>query len=197
MSRRLGYARVLRASAWLAVVTVFVPSMAWACLEPVRVLAPALAGASCPSERICLDDETRYGEASALYEAAFERVQATLGTFRTPPRVTFCSSETCFESFGLRKSAGHTFGTWGIVIGPRGWQPHYVRHEMIHHLQAERVGNVRFWRCPEWFGEGMAYALSEDPRASLTEPFQGYRLRFEAWQRARGTADLWARACER
>ena len=189
--------RALRASAVLAAVTVLVPSVAWAYIKPVRVLAPQLAGAACPNDHLCLDDETRYAEASALYDAALTRVSSTVGAFRTPPRVTFCASEVCFATFGLSKPAGHTLGTWGIVIGPRGWQPHYVRHEMIHHLQAERVGNVRFWRCPEWFGEGMAYALSEDPRTTLTEPFQGYRHRFEAWRGARGVADLWAQACER
>lgn len=194
---RLFGKRARRAGMWLAAGALLVPSVAWACIKPVRVLAPGLAGTTCPSDRLCLDDETRYAEASALYDAAFARVSATVGTFRAPPRVIFCASEACFENFGLRKPAGHTFGTWGIVIGPRGWQPHYVRHEMIHHLQAEHFGKLRSWRCPEWFGEGMAYALSEDPRPTLSEPFEGYRRRFAAWRRALGTADLWAQACER
>jgi hypothetical protein len=70
-----------------------------------------------------------------------------------------------------------------------------VRHEMIHHLQKERLGNLRCWLVtPEWFFEGMAYALSEDPRATLAEPWQQYRSRFLAWYQRVGKARLWAEA---
>jgi hypothetical protein len=67
------------------------------------------------------------------------------------------------------------------VIGPRAWKPFYVRHELIHYSQAERLGTLSLLLKPQWFVEGMAYALSQDPRAPLAEPFESYRRSFLAW----------------
>ena len=90
-------------------------------------------------------------------------------------------------------------GTGGMphvqaLFGPRAWHPYYVRHELIHQLQHERLGSYRFVRAPKWFIEGMAYAMSDDPRAVLAEPCQQYRARFEAWRRGLGQRELWAEA---
>jgi hypothetical protein len=52
----------------------------------------------------------------------------------------------------------------------------------------------RFHRGPEWFIEGMAYSLSEDPRTELAEPFEQYRSQFEAWFRSVGKEQLWEQA---
>jgi hypothetical protein len=48
----------------------------------------------------------------------------------------------------------------GIVISPRGWDGHFVRHEMIHHRQAEELGLLSGILKPEWLIEGMAYSLA-------------------------------------
>lgn len=44
--------------------------------------------------------------------------------------------------------------------------------------------------------EGMAYALSDDPRPELSEPYQTYRVRFEEWYRSVGKEMLWEFAHE-
>ena len=93
-----------------------------------------------------------------------------------------------------RRSAA-TLGTVAIVVSPRAWQPHYVRHEMLHHIQNERLGSLKVWMVsPEWFVEGMAYSLSEDPRPVLSEPWQHDRAEFEAWLRQVGKDHLWEAA---
>jgi hypothetical protein len=33
----------------------------------------------------------------------------------------------------------------------------------------------------DWIIEGMAYALSDDPRPELEQPWQSYRARFSEW----------------
>jgi hypothetical protein len=172
---------------------VSLPPAAWWLVRPVRVFFPSWAGMSCRGA-VCTDDPARFEEAAALYEEALTFVASSVGAVRRKPRVVFCGSEACFSSFGLAKPAGHTFGTFGIVIAPRGWKPYYVRHEMIHHLQAERLGNLQLWRGPDWFFEGMAYSLSEDPRRPLSETFEGYRSRFEEWYRSTGQDRLWVAA---
>lgn len=171
-----------------------IPVAAWAFIKPMRVVAPELVGLSCISKFICTDDKSRYGQTIALYDDALHFVDSTVGSIKNPPRVIFCSSETCFQSFGLGKRSAATIGTFGIVISPRAWKPYYVRHEMIHHLQDERLGMIKAWRDPKWFIEGMAYALSEDPRPKLSAPFEQYRSKFKIWYQQVGKNRLWAEA---
>jgi hypothetical protein len=173
------------------------PIAIWAFCKPVRVLAPELTGVSCMNDYLCTDDPSRQSEASDLYEDAVQFVTASVGEIRHKPRAVFCTTDDCGRSFGLGKRSSATIGTSGIVVSPRAWQPHYVRHEMIHHLQNEQLGTLKAWLVtPEWFIEGMAYALSSDPRAVLVEPWQQYRSRFEEWYRAVGRERLWTEAAK-
>ena len=170
------------------------PLAAWAFCKPVRVLAPELAGVSCMSEFICTEDVARHAEATVLYDEAYEFVLSSVGTIERRPRVIFCSSQACFRSFGFDRAAAHTVGVSGIVLGPRAWKDYFLRHEMIHHLQAERLGVIRQWLMPEWFTEGMAYVFSQDPRSAIAEPWQGYRSEFERWYQSVGKENLWVEA---
>jgi len=170
------------------------PLAAWAFVKPVRVLAPQLEGLACYG-LVCVDDPAHRAKATTLYGDAVRFVQASVGAMRTTPRALFCSTPACSEKFGLNRRNAYTVGTFALVIGDRGWQPYYVRHELIHHLQNERLGSIRnSFLKPVWFREGMAYSLSEDPRRPLPEPLQGYRSEFEAWFRQIGLARLWGEA---
>jgi len=164
--------------------------------KPVRLLAPALAGVSCLTEVICTDAPQRRDEARQLYAEAFALVARQLGPLTSRPRAVFCASEACARSFGLGRSTAKTVGPLGTIFGPRAWKPHYVRHELIHQRQNERLGIYRALRSPAWFIEGMAYSLSEDPRRPLAEPFEQYRSLFEAWSRSVGKDALWQKTSE-
>ena len=180
---------------FLIVALLALPVTAWAFFKPVRVIAPELAGVSCITDVICIDDPLLYEKASRLYENAIQFVDTSIGEIRHKPRVIFCSTDTCFHSFGLGKRSAATIGTFAIVVSPRAWEPYYVRHEMIHHLQKEQLGNLKAWiSTPEWFMEGMAYSLSEDPRIVLSQPWQQYRSQFDAWYQQVGKQQLWAGA---
>lgn len=171
------------------------PAVAWAIYKPVRVLAPQwVNGISCVTAQICLDDVSRYPEASELYQSALRFVTTAVDPIQEFPRVIFCPTEACFQSFGFDKASASTVGKSGIVIGPNAWTAYYVRHEMIHHLQAERLGVLTQWLGSAWFIEGMAYSLSEDPRQPLPEPWQQHRTRFEAWFQQVGKERLWEEA---
>jgi len=178
----------------LLIGVLLIPVATWAFIKPVRVVAPELAGIPCSSEFICTDDVSRYQEAAAIYDEALHFVDSAVGSIEKKPHVTFCSTEACFQSFGLGKRSAATIGNFGIVISPRAWQPYYVRHEMIHHLQNERLGMLKVWRDPQWFIEGMAYSLSEDPRPKLSEPFEQYRSQFKEWYKQAGKEELWSKA---
>ena len=106
----------------------------------------------------------------------------------------FCASEGCYQSFGFKNASAESIGRFCIVVSPRAWKPYYIRHEMIHRLQAQQLGLFTMWREPQWFIEGIAYSLSEDPRPMIAEPFQQYRSQFETWYREVGKERLWAEA---
>ena len=171
-----------------------VPVASWFVVKPIRVMAPTLAGVTCPTAQICLDDASQLAAATALLAEAQGFVAARLAPLHKAPRVIFCTTTACAATFGLGARAAVTVGTLGTVIGPRAWKPYYLRHELIHQLQAERLGVFSTLFKPAWFVEGMAYALSGDPRAVLAEPWQGYRARFGDWVAGVGGGDVWAAA---
>jgi len=180
----------MKALKWILLFSLLLPAGAFAVVKPVRILIPQINGATCPENNLCIDDEKRLNEAKALYTDALKFVQDKLGAFDTTPRVVFCSSQKCFNEFGGGKRSAVTIGSFGVVIAPKGWKYYYVRHELIHHWQAEKLGNFKFWREPDWLTEGMAYSLSGDPRKFLDQPFQTYRSSFNEWNRARGAGGL-------
>jgi hypothetical protein len=149
----------LIAVALIPVATLAIPS-------PLRAFAPGLFGLVC-EDRVCVDDAQRLAEAQELVRSARTDVAQKLGAPHTLPLALFCSSEQCFLTFGKRRSTAATFGGKAMLIGPRGWAAHFVRHELIHAVQYEKLGLIRAWRGPQWITEGMAYSLSEDPRRPL------------------------------
>jgi hypothetical protein len=177
----------------LGAVLFIVPLAAWALVKPLHVLAPRLEGLTC-DEWVCVDDTSRRAEATRLYRDALSAVQASVGALRSVPRAVFCATPACSDKFGVTPALAYDVGTFAVVIGHRAWRPYLIRHELIHHLQNERLGwlRARLFK-PEWWREGMAYSLSRDPR-ELPQPLQGYRSQFNAWLKQVGTARLWAEA---
>jgi hypothetical protein len=171
------------------------PVVTWAMYKPARVLAPNWVDSIiCVDSTICIDDKSRYSEASKLYASALQFVDNTVGPFQKNPRVIFCTKKDCFQSFGFKRAASSTVSKFGIVVSPRGWRFHYLRHEMIHHRQAEELGALALLLYPQWFIEGMAYSLSEDPRQILSDSWQRYRTKFEAWYQNVSKDQFWADA---
>lgn len=180
---------------WIVLVALLsAPIIAWSAFKPLRIIAPEWNGVTCISSEICLENPEQADEAIKLYASALQFVNQSVGRIQQNPRVTFCSSSGCFESFGFHAPAkAKTVGLPGIVVGPAGWKKHILRHEIIHHLQSEKLGVLGQWRSPAWFKEGMAYSLSLDSR-KLVSSFDTQRQRFEKWYRRVGKDNLWQAA---
>jgi hypothetical protein len=169
---------------------IVVPALAWAVVRPVRVLAPGLAPVSC-ANGICVDVPERAPEAVRLVQDSRSFVVARVGSLPEGATMIFCATQRCADHFGLGLRSAVTLGSAGTVIGPRAWKPYYVRHELIHQAQARHIGVVRLLWTPAWIVEGMAYGLSDDPRAPLSEPFESQRRRFLAWYAGIPPGTLW------
>lgn len=171
------------------------PVVIWGAFKPIRVLAPQLAGVQCTVGNICIDDLTKLDQVLALRDESVSFVESRIGKLMEVPRYVFCSSNECAKTFGFASNAAYHVGTFGIVIGPRGWQPHFARHELIHHLQMEKIGSLHaLLFTPTWFIEGMAYSLSEDPREPLPQPLETWRTQFVRWYPSVRSQDFWATA---
>ena len=177
---------ILAASVLLALVVVAV-------VPQTHLVAPELFGLQCAGH-VCTDQPNRRDEAAGLYDDAVADLTGRLGPVPPPHRVVFCSTTACYRTFDTGQSTASTIADIGIVIGPRGWEPFYVRHELIHHWQAQRLGLSARYQDPRWLIEGMAYTLSDDPRRTLVEPNQTYRRQFRSWYATIDHHELWAAA---
>ncbi|MBK8233723.1 MAG: hypothetical protein IPK72_24890 [Candidatus Eisenbacteria bacterium] len=180
----------------IGILLVSCPLLIWGVVKPARLLAPTLSGVTQVADGVYVDDLSRAEEATLLHAEAVAFVQENVCKFKHPPIVVLCATNKSSVEFGLKKQAGHCWYGLGIVIAPMGWQPYYVRHEMIHHLQIEQLGILKVKTLPQWFVEGMAYSMSDDPRPALSEPWQSYRTTFDKWLRNIERDKIWERAAE-
>ncbi|WP_415878214.1 hypothetical protein [Methylomonas sp. TEB] len=171
----------MKYSRWLAVIFLLVPISALAFFKPVRVLIPEVFGVHCNQQNLCVDDFSELAKAQSLLNDSKSYLATQWGLAIGEPKIVFCSTEQCRSAFGLSNKAGFTLGSFAIAIAPLGWQPHYVAHELIHHWQADQFGSLALLNGEQWLIEGMAYALSNDPRQELHQPFESYRQRFDDW----------------
>ena len=171
----------MKYSKWAILVVAFFVVAVFIMYKPSRILIPEINGLECVTQAICIDDITRLEAAEALVSASVFDVENSLGPLKSYPKFVLCSTQACYEKFGFRRAAAHAIGASGIVIGPHGWMPHYVKHEIIHHWQAENIGVIKMHFVDEWLIEGMAYGLSDDPRRELAPPWQAHREKFIQW----------------
>jgi hypothetical protein len=179
----------------LLIAVLMLPVAALAIVKPLRVVVPSLVpGIACPLPNICTDNIERLTDAQQLYKEGVATAVAAVGPFHRLPRVVFCTTSECADSFGLGRRAAETVGDFGLVVAPRGWKPFYLAHELIHFRQAESLGNLAVATKPKWLIEGMAYSLSGDPRHPLGEPFEQWRAQFDRWHANLGARDIWEAA---
>ena len=171
------------------------PPSIWVFWKPIRALAPEWAGVTCYSGDVCTDDPSRVTEAVSLKVDAISFVKAWAGPFEAEPKMIFCTTESCEKNFGFKGNAAYNVGTNALVVASRGWKPFYVRHELIHCVQVERIGGFRMLlHTPTWLIEGMAYSASQDPRSPLPEPWETHRKRYDEWAKNIPADALWSHA---
>jgi hypothetical protein len=156
-------------------------SVAFVVYKPIRVLWPEVVGLKRTIGDVYVDDERRGLEAGRLLDVSIEEINGKGFYFKKLPRILFCTDQRKYELLGFKESAARTIDGLAIVVGPRGSQSFYLKHELIHYWQHENLGWSYSWRYPAWLVEGMAYSLSDDPRHPIAQPWESYRTRFEVW----------------
>lgn len=166
------------------------PAIAWASFKPVRILAPTLNGVTCVAQ-VCVEEHARLALAQALQHDAVAAVGRKLVPLEQAPLTVFCSTRSCYQSFGGGMERGAAILDWGVILPPESWVAHIVEHEYIHMLQAQQLGLLGRERTPFWFKEGMPFLVSAPPAHDLPAYARPFVAQYQAWEQKVGRSNVW------
>jgi hypothetical protein len=154
------------AVAMLLVTVVAAVLLQWKPARSIMLLAPSIAGFVEVGPDIWVERGMTAGTQDAVVQAV-RHARAQLQHFYAVPLgrpvVLACSTATCFRRCGGIGHATTYFGS-RVLLGPSALNPVKVAHELSHVELATRVGAVRvLLRVPQWFDEGLAVVVSDDP----------------------------------
>ncbi|WP_249124171.1 hypothetical protein [Saccharopolyspora erythraea] len=174
-----GRSRSRRILAWLLAV------LAVALVAAVAVVVvwfPSLAATTCPGcyglERVAPGLHAEPGppashrqQVISAVEHANRRVDRFYGGRVSSPRILACLTDDCYRRIGGGRERGIAVLNSAVMLSPRGVDPVIASHEMSHvelHTRLHSEGA----RVPQWFDEGLAVLVSDDPRhlAPATAP---------------------------
>ncbi|MGN9788942.1 hypothetical protein ACTMTF_46640 [Nonomuraea sp. ZG12] len=99
---------------------------------------------------------------SQVVEAARQRVGDFYGGRLSSPKLLVCLTEECYQRIGGGKERGIAVLNRSVMLSPRGLDPVIASHELSHIELHERIGGGA--DVPQWFDEGLAVVVSDDPR---------------------------------
>jgi hypothetical protein len=146
-----------------------------AVLLGVVVAFPAVAATTCPG---CYGlEQVRPGvhlepgvpaaqreQVAGAVDEGTRRVAAYFGDLRSDPDVLACLTEECYQRIGGGRERGIAVLYRAVMLSPRGIDPVIVAHELTHVELHARLGQRS---VPQWFDEGLAVLVSDDPRYLL------------------------------
>lgn len=139
----------------------------------VALTYPSLAATTCPScygltelsPGVYVEDglspaqRSRVGE---VVEQAGRRVADFYGARLSSPTLLVCLTEECYRHIGGGQERGIAVLNRSVMLSPRGLNPVIASHEMSHVELLTRLSNPS--EVPQWFDEGLAVVVSDDPR---------------------------------
>ncbi|GAA3135048.1 hypothetical protein GCM10010466_27350 [Planomonospora alba] len=96
-----------------------------------------------------------------VVERADERVRDFFGGRKSSPDVLVCLSDECYRRIGGGRERGIAVLNRSVMLSPRGVDPVIASHELTHVELHARLGGAE---VPQWFDEGLAVLVSDDPR---------------------------------
>ncbi|GAA3230497.1 hypothetical protein [Nonomuraea helvata] len=105
--------------------------------------------------------QARRRQVSEVAEQANRRVSDFFGGRTTSPDVLVCLSDDCYRRIGGGRERGIAVLNRSVMLSPRGVDPVIASHELTHVELHARLDGAE---VPQWFDEGLAVLVSDDPR---------------------------------
>ncbi|WP_181019495.1 hypothetical protein [Nonomuraea typhae] len=150
---------------WIVLVVVAVLGLttggvAWAYPSVAATACPGCYGLHAAAPGIYLEKGADPAHALSTVSAATRLVESFYGRRRSSPRILICTTPTCYTSIGGGREKGIAVLNQAVMLSPEGLDPVIAAHELSHvELHARLSGEV-----PQWFDEGLAVVVSNDPR---------------------------------
>ncbi|MBB3732487.1 hypothetical protein [Nonomuraea dietziae] len=133
---------------------------------------PSVAATTCPGcyglERL---QPGLYAEPSLVpaqrrhVTEAIEQANKRVGDFfrgrKSSPDILVCLSDNCYRRIGGGGERGIAVLNRSVMLSPRGVHPVIAAHELAHVELHARLSGAE---VPQWFDEGLAVLVSDDPR---------------------------------
>lgn len=158
----------------LVIVLVALTAVLVGTVVATAMLFPTVAATTCPAcygmrhvgsgiyiERNASAERRR--QVADLVVAADQRVRDFYGSRESSPRILACTTADCYHRIGGGAERGVAVLNRAIILSPRGLDPVILSHEMSHVELHQRLGS-RSAEVPQWFDEGLAVVVSNDPR---------------------------------
>lgn len=130
----------------------------------------------------------RRRQVSEVVEQANQRVRDFFGGRKSSPDLLVCLSDDCYRRIGGGGERGIAVLNRAVMLSPRGVDPVIASHEMTHVELHARLNGAE---VPQWFDEGLAVLVSDDPRylaptgdRCLVDPRQPLPVTLDEWLRA-------------
>ncbi|MEU6715319.1 hypothetical protein ABZ897_27975 [Nonomuraea sp. NPDC046802] len=152
-----------------------------AAVAGVCLAYPSVAATTCPGcygltefdghEGVYAQDNLSAAQRSQI-EQVVEQSRETIATFygaqTSSPSLLICLTESCYERIGGGKERGIAVLNRAVMLSPRGMDAVIASHEMSHVELHTRLASGA--EVPQWFDEGLAVVVSDDPRYLRPEP---------------------------
>ena len=150
-----------------------------ATLAGLAVASPSFAATSCPRcyglVRVHDDLYAETGLSTAqrqqlvdVFADANRRVSDFYDGRSGSPRVLACFTTGCYQRIGGGNERGKAVRDRAVMLSPRGIDAVIASHELSHVEFHRRLGSLR-GQIPQWFDEGLAVVVSDDPRYLLPD----------------------------
>ncbi|GAB7052887.1 hypothetical protein JCM9534A_80130 [Catenuloplanes indicus JCM 9534] len=155
---------ILLAAIPLVLIVTTIATLAVVHPSVVALACPACYGLTKTQPRVYVErgatDAQRAAVGTAL-ATADTMLRAFYGGRVSAPRVLACVTDDCYQRLHGGGSKGIAILNRGVMLAPAGVDPVIATHELAHVELHQRLGPAT---VPQWFDEGLAVVVSDDPR---------------------------------
>ena len=163
-------ASLIRFLVWILVLGAIALGMSlWVARPAVAAACPACFSFDRAQDGIYLQSGMKPEQrekALAAIAASRQRIAGFFGIERFPPRVLVCADDACYGRIGGMPGSGTgAVASLALVVSPEAVNTVAITEALTH---VETRGRVGIWKMqmgalPQWFEEGLAVVVSEDP----------------------------------